>query len=243
VKAGKPVYVEKPMARNYKECLDMIEACNSANVPLFAAYYRRALDRFNKIKELIESGAIGKVRFVSICLYQKPEENEFDRSTLSWRVIPEIAGAGKFLDLAPHTLDILDYILGPVKAAKGHATNQAGLYEAEDTVSASLLFDTGIQGSGIWCFSAHKNYDMNEIVGSNGRIAFSTFGREPVLLENEKGLFEYPIVNPVHIQQQLIQTIVDELNGVGKCPSTGVTGARTSWVTDEILKDYYQMSH
>ena len=44
--AGKPVYVEKPMARNTAECQAMIAACHKANVPLFVAYYRRALARF-----------------------------------------------------------------------------------------------------------------------------------------------------------------------------------------------------
>ena len=50
--AGKPVYVEKPMARNFEECMAMIEACENAGVPLFIAYYRRALDRFNKVKRI-----------------------------------------------------------------------------------------------------------------------------------------------------------------------------------------------
>ena len=41
----KPVYVEKPMAMNHRECLDMVAACRDAGVPLFVAYYRRALPR------------------------------------------------------------------------------------------------------------------------------------------------------------------------------------------------------
>lgn len=50
--AGKPVYVEKPMALNFEECQEMIQACRSARVPLFVAYYRRALARFLKIKRV-----------------------------------------------------------------------------------------------------------------------------------------------------------------------------------------------
>ena len=69
--AGKPVYVEKPMARNFEECTAMIEACENAGVPLFVAYYRRSLDRFNKVKELIDSGKIGEVRLVTVILYRK----------------------------------------------------------------------------------------------------------------------------------------------------------------------------
>ena len=70
--AGKPVYVEKPMARTHAECQAMIAACREAGVPLFVAYYRRMLPRFRKIKALIDEGAIGEVRTVSVTLYQHP---------------------------------------------------------------------------------------------------------------------------------------------------------------------------
>ena len=54
--AGKPVFCEKPMARNFAECREMIEACDAAGVPLWVAFYRRSMPRFLKIKELLEEG-------------------------------------------------------------------------------------------------------------------------------------------------------------------------------------------
>ncbi len=237
--AGKTVYVEKPMARNFEECTAMVEACKSANVPLFVAYYRRALERFNKIKEIIDSGKIGEVRFVSITLYKKALKIESNSGKLPWRFIPEISGGGEFLDLASHTLDILDYILGPIKEARGYADNQAKLYEAEDIVTASLSFASGVKGTGVWCFSSFCDYDMNEIVGSEGKISFATFGSTPIVLTTLEGTTSISIINPVHIQEQLIQSIVNELNGQGICPSKGISGSRTNRVMDEILKDYY----
>jgi predicted dehydrogenase len=161
-----------------------------------------------------------------------------DRGNLPWRVIPEIAGGGLFLDLASHTLDIMDYILGPINDIRGHAANQGNMYDAEDIVTASLSFSSGIKGNGLWCFTAYERQDMNEIIGSRGKISFSTFGQEPIVLVNQEGVQQFPIVNPVHIQQQLIQSIVNELNGCGTCPSTGISAARTNWVMDEILRDY-----
>jgi len=44
---------------------------------------------------------------------------------------------------------------------------------------------------------------------------------------------------PKHIQEALIQTVVDELLNRGQCPSTGITASRTTRVMDEILTDYY----
>ena len=64
--AGKPVYVEKPMARTALECEDMISACEEAGVGLFVAYYRRAMPRFATVKELLGSGRIGQLRSVII---------------------------------------------------------------------------------------------------------------------------------------------------------------------------------
>ena len=64
--AGKPVYVEKPMAMNHAECLDMIAAAERSGQRLFVAYYRRALPYFLKVKELLDSGAVGEVLSVDL---------------------------------------------------------------------------------------------------------------------------------------------------------------------------------
>ncbi|HEY8891475.1 MAG TPA: Gfo/Idh/MocA family oxidoreductase [Clostridium sp.] len=237
-RAGKPVYVEKPMAINFEECTAMIQACSNAGVPLFVAYYRRALERFNKVKEVIDSGKIGEVRLVTVMLYRRPIEIDLKSGELPWRVIPEISGGGEFLDLASHTLDVLDYILGPIIEVVGYADNQAKLYEAEDIVTASMSFASGVKGTGSWCFSSFCDYDMNEIVGSLGKISFSTFGKESILITTTTESTKVNIIKPVHIQQQLIQSIVNELNGLGVCPSKGESASRTTWVMDEILRNY-----
>jgi predicted dehydrogenase len=238
-RAGKPVYVEKPMARTYDECRRMIGACRAAGVPLFVAYYRRSLPRFLKVKELIDGGAIGGVRFVSVRLYQPPMKEDLDPQNLPWRVRPEIAGAGRFLDLASHTLDLLDFYLGPVTSASGHAANQAALYPAEDVVVGSFAFESGAVGTGVWCFTTHHREDVVEIVGERGRITFSTFGgHDAVRLESTGEAEAFDIPHPPHIQQPMIQAIVDDLNGQGHSPSTGETAARTSRAMDRLLSGW-----
>ena len=233
--AGKPVYVEKPMALNSAECQAMIKACRAASVPLFVAYYRRALPRFLKIKELIETQAIGQVRFVTLTLYQ-PISPELDPQALPWRVVPEIAGGGLFVDLASHMLDLLDYVLGPIRLAQGFASNQAQKYAAEDIVSGTFAFESGVHGVGTWCFTAFEKFDLTEIVGSAGKISYSTFDAKPIILTTKEGATEFSFDYPPHVQQPLIQTVVDELNGAGACPSTGETAARTTRVVDQMLR-------
>lgn len=236
--AGKPVYVEKPMARTFSECNEMIIGCEKAGVLLFVAYYRRRLPAFLKVKELVEAGAIGEIRFVSIALILPPRSEDLRRESLPWRVKPEIAGGGYFYDLASHQLDVLDYIFGPIDSAQGQSANQAGLYDAEDIVAANFKFKSGVMGAGVWCFTAAEraSCDLIEITGSKGRISLPTFARGPVRLETAAGVEEFDLPPPVNIQQPLIQTIVDELQGKGKCPSTGITAARTNWVMEEVLR-------
>ncbi|PKL82608.1 MAG: oxidoreductase [Ignavibacteriae bacterium HGW-Ignavibacteriae-3] len=232
--AGKPVYVEKPMALNYKECVSMVEACRLANVPLFTAYYRRALPRFLKIKSLIDDGIIGDVRAVNMVLHQPPGENDI-RKIENWRTDPDMAGCGYFCDLGSHMIDLIQFFLSDIVTANGVASNQSGLYKAEDTVSASMIFKSGVHATGNWCFCADKDMDKTEIIGTAGRIVYSNFAANPVILEMNNSTEEFNINHPDHVAQPLIQTIVDELLGKGKCPSTGDSGARTSLIMDKIL--------
>lgn len=234
--AGKPVYVEKPMARNYQECLTMIDACKRANVPLFVAYYRRMLPSFLEVKSLIDAGAIGDVRFVEIKLYQSLN---LDKGLQNWRIQPEISGGGYFYDLASHQLDLLDYIFGPIAESRGLALNQAGAYQAEDIVAGSFIFENGVMGQGIWCFSTAQisERETTTIVGSKGQISFQFFVDYTVTLEIEgqqKKVLTFDI--PKHIQQPLIASVVNELLGKGSCPSTGVSAARTNKVMESLCR-------
>jgi len=234
---GKPVYVEKPMARNYQECLDMIAACETSNVPLYVAYYRRALPHFVKIKELIDAGAIGDIRYVNIQMNQVSRPEVVRDLENNWRVDPEIAGGGYFYDLASHQLDFLDYALGPIKQAKGISVNQAGIYEAEDMVTAAFEFESGVMGTGSWCFAANEVSvkDWTVIYGSKGQISYESFGTGSLILETEntsKEVFEFDL--PKHIQFPLIQLVVEDLLGMASSPSTGVSASRTNKVMEQI---------
>ena len=241
-RAGKPVYVEKPMGLNFEECREMLDACRAAGVPLFVAYYRRGLSRFLKIKELLDAQAIGSVRYVTMTLAMPPRADELDAQNLPWRVIPEIAGGGRFVDLASHMLDFLDYALGPISSAQGFAANQAGLYPAEDIVTGSFVFESGVQGVGTWCFTGFESIDQTEIIGDKGKIVYSTYDDRPVVLTTKDGVTEFSIDYPAHIQQPLIQTVVDELTGNGICPSPGQSAARTTWVMDQMLQGYQRIN-
>jgi predicted dehydrogenase len=230
--AKKPCYVEKPMARNATESRRMIEAFEAANVPLFVAYYRRALPRFLRVREILESGRIGDVSAVA---YRYTASWRAPAGPLPWRVVAEHAGGGLLLDVGCHTLDILDFLLGPLRDVDGTASNTSKEYDVEDAVAMRFRTRSGAAGVALWDFSASQRNDVVEIFGTKARLAFATFGADPIMVDDEAIAIE----NPAHIQEPLVQTIVDELLGRGRCPSTGRTALRTADVMDRVLGEYY----
>ena len=241
MRAGKPVYVEKPMARTYAECQEMIRVSEETGMPLYVAYYRRTLPAFLKVKELLEEGAIGKLLTVNIRLHKAFGAKDQYPEQQSWHVKPEIAGAGHFYDLASHQLDYLDYALGPITEVKGIAINRAGFYQAEDTVSAAFTFSSGVMGTGSWCFVVDKNNeeDKIEITGTQGKITFPCFDKGDVLLITRQDKKTYSFQNHENISFYLVEQVVGALRGKNDCVSTMYTAARTNNVMEKIIKEYY----
>lgn len=246
-KAGKPVYVEKPMARSTAECQSMIDTCASNNIPLYVAYYRRCLPNFEKLRSLIAEQVIGDVRLVKIELYKtlNPDIVAAITATMetNWRVDPEIAGGGYFFDLAAHQLDYLDHVLGPIKLVNGIASNQGEYYTAADIISSSWEHENGIIGNGSWCFASSESgqKDKMTLIGAKGKITISFFGAAQITIERDHQPAEVLQFDlPKHIQQPLIQTVVDDLLGRGICPSTGESAIRTNWVMEQMTQDYYK---
>lgn len=236
--AGKAVYVEKPMAMDHAQCQDMVSAARRHGVPLWVGYYRRALPRFLKVKELVESGAIGAVRLVSSRQFARLIDPSKGDVPLAWRMDAALSGGGLFFEGSCHTLDFLDFVFGPIADVRGFAANVGGTYKGEDLVTCSYRFASGIQGNGTWFFAADHDYEMNEIAGEKGRIQFSTSQPVPIRLLRGDSVEEIPAGDPPHVHQPLIQTIVDEMNGKSACPSTGESAARTALVMDKILAEF-----
>jgi len=233
-KAGKPCYVEKPMAMNHRECTQMVDAFKTKNLPLYAAYYRRSLPRFVKVRELIQEGTIGAVTSAHIVHYGKLNKNPDN-----WRFDPAIAGAGQFMDLASHGLDILDFLISPITRVGGFSINTGGTYKAEDVTTAAFEFESGVLGTGCWNFNANHSANYITFTGSEGELHTPVFSDTDIILKHGGQEESISAPNPPHVHQPLIQSIVNELYGEGQCDSTGESGARTSWVMDQCLTSYY----
>jgi predicted dehydrogenase len=232
--AGKPCCIEKPLAPSFEESQKINEAFSKKNIPLFVAYYRRSLPRFNRVNEWIKEGKVGEIRHISWHLSQPP--STIDKSgAYNWRTDPKVAPGGYFDDLASHGIDLFTYFLGDIKRVSGISVNQQALYGAYDAISACWLHEGNVSGAGVWNFGTEA-MDRVEIYGSKGKIFFSVFEENPLIMKNETEEIEIFIDHPKHVQMDHVENIRKQLfEKKFTHPSNGPSACHTSWVMDQIL--------
>jgi len=170
-KAGKHVMSEKPMATSVEDCEKMIDACKKAGKKLMIAY-RAQYEPFNlKSIEMIKSGKIGKLRFLTSDHGRllKPEQPE-DK----WRADKQLAGGGSLMDIGIYSLNAMRYLTGeePVEInAMIHSDpNDPRFKEVEETVAFQLRFPSGVLAN---CSSSY---------GYEGVKRFQAFGSKGSLI-------------------------------------------------------------
>lgn len=232
--SGKPCCIEKPLAPSYQESLEIYEAFQAKNIPLFVAYYRRTLPRFEQVKKWIDANEIGTIRHISWQLTKSPSEVDLSGEH-NWRTDAEVAYGGYFDDLASHGMDLFEYFLGNIKEVTGFNTNQQGLYTAKDAIVASWIHKSGITGTGVWNFGSELSQDNVQIIGSKGKIEFAIFDEKSIQLTNENKTTELFIEHPENVQFYHVEKMRDHLLEKKEHPSLGKSALHTNWVLDRIL--------
>jgi len=238
MKAGKPVYIEKPLAASYDDCARINRISEETHIPCFVAYYRRNLPYFQRVKQIVSQGIIGEIINVQIRFAVPPRQLDYEHpENLPWRLQPDIAGGGYFYDLAPHQLDLLQEMFGVIIEAQGICANRGKLYTAEDSVSAVFRFENGLPGSGSWCFVAHDSAREDSIllIGDKGSVRFSVFDYAPIDLHTSEGKQSIDVPNPPYVQYPLIKRVIEHLQGLSVCDCTSVSATPVNWAMDRIL--------
>jgi 1,5-anhydro-D-fructose reductase (1,5-anhydro-D-mannitol-forming) len=218
--AGKPVYIEKPIALNSASCRRMLEASQKLDMPASVAHYRRALDLFRRVKQLIDEDAIGNPTLVSLNLLHPAKPTN---PTDNWRVDPSVSGGGLFFDLAPHQLDIIYWMFGKPLSFTGTSVKQGKFYDAPDVTSLSMVLPGNVFFQGLWSFNVAQSQrlDACRIIGDKGSLSFPFFSSfTSAALEITKGeeVTTETFTFPVNIQQPMIQQVNDFFRGKGKNP-------------------------
>jgi predicted dehydrogenase len=234
LKAGKPVYVEKPMAVDAKAATRMAQAAKETGVKLCVAHYRRQQPLFLKVKSLLAEGAIGTPRLINLHCLQPHEDAMITKTEDAWRYNPAISGGGLFYDLAPHQLDLMLYFFGSPKSVIGFSQNASHLYHADDTTTGQMLFENGVLFNGAWCFTAAEKRDLCEIIGSEGSLQFKIFDHRQIILKRA-GNEEQCAFDPLpHVQQPMIQSVVEYFSGKAENPCSGDEGVTVMEMMDAM---------
>jgi predicted dehydrogenase len=154
-----------------------------------------------------------------------------------WRLDPQLGGIGGiFYDLAPHQLDLMVHWFGDVDEVYGTSANQAGLYLSRDIVSGLVKFRNGIIFSGDWCFTVHEDLkeDICGIIGSKGKISFQVFGNKVAVL-SEGESYQIRFDHPQHIQQPMIEKVVEYFSGKGPNPCSADEAIRSMTLMEKFV--------
>ena len=227
--AGKPVYVEKPMATDLAAAKNMLAASQKSGVKLSIAHYRRQQPLFKKVKTLLENDVIGKIRLVNIRLFQGIQPGLVAKTEVNWRVDPKISGGGFFHDLAPHQLDLLIHFFGDPVDFFGMSLNQAGLYPADDIVTGHIRFEKDVIFNGVWFFNASRNNeaDVCEIIGSGGSISFGIFKDQQITVTRDGAEEVFAFESLEHVQQPMIEAVVKYFLDESSNPCPPADGVQT----------------
>lgn len=233
--AGKHVLCEKPMALNVKECDAMLAACKANNVKLGIAYYRRFYPVIDRIKEIIASGAIGRIAVVQINAFEyfEPDANHPRR----WLIEKAKSGGGPLMDFGCHRLEVLTNLFGAIKQTKSIISNNVFKREVEDTATILLEFETGTNAVLTITHSAFEARDTLDIFGAKGAIHVPILNKGEMLLRigNDEKTELHPPAENVHLP--LVKDFTESVLNDSVPAVTGETGRDIARIIEEIYAE------
>jgi len=151
-KAGKHVICEKPMATSVKECQNIINACQQANVKLSIGYRLQSDPYTNYIKQLVKDKTFGKPRFISTEAAYLSEGN-WDQ----WRFVKSLSGGGSLMNMGVYAIQGLIYGAGmnPISVKAQEISTRPDLFnDTDETIMAQFEFPNNTIGH---LFTSHSS--------------------------------------------------------------------------------------
>ena len=167
--AGRHVISEKPMATRWQDGLDMVHACDEANVRLFVVKQNRRNATLQLLKTAIEQKRFGRIYMVNINVFWTRPQEYYDAA--KWRGTWEFDG-GAFMNQASHYVDLLDWLIGPIESLHAYTGTLARNIEVEDTGVVSVKWRSGAMGSmNVTMLTFPKNLEGSiTIIGEKGTV-------------------------------------------------------------------------
>ncbi len=162
---GLHVLCDKPMALTPQECERMIAACNANNVHLQVCFLFRFHSCFQQIKTWIDENRLGKIVHARMPFLKK-----YLLTADEWRALPDQGGGGCLMDLGPHSVDLLRYLIGEVTEVSAFCNSAIHNYKVEETGGIFVQFQNGAQGFTDLSFSVAQCDIVLEIYGTEGTV-------------------------------------------------------------------------
>jgi UDP-N-acetyl-2-amino-2-deoxyglucuronate dehydrogenase len=166
---GVHVITEKPMATRWRDGINMVKACDKANVRLFVVKQNRRNSTLQLLKRVCTEKRFGRIYMVNLNVFWTRPQDYYDAA--KWRGTWELDG-GAFMNQASHYVDLIDWLIGPVDSVQAMTGTLARDIEVEDTGVLNIKWRNGAMGSmNVTMLTYPKNYEGSiTILGEHGTV-------------------------------------------------------------------------
>lgn len=203
----KNILCEKPLALSSAEIKKIKKIIYKNNNNFFIPFYRRPQKRFQYIKNLISKGSLGQPVFFRYIMTHNLDDHptapigyKNKKYFIPWRFRKKNSGGGNYIDMGPHALDLVQFLLGKICKISIENSNLKKIYDVEETTCANIVLENKITGQAIWSSIVDKKKDLFEIYFTNGRLKFSLNFKNKLVIEknNNKKIIFIKLEKPYH---------------------------------------------
>jgi predicted dehydrogenase len=208
--AGKHVFLDKPIANTVAEGRAIAEACAQAGVVLALGYQRRRESHFRWIKAEIEAGRFGRL-VQAECNISRDRLGQFDPS--SWRYTASGMPGGVMLQIGIHYVDVLEYLMGPVKSVSARLAQLVLPGGNPDVANVILQHENDALSNLTASYASASEFYMMNVYGKEASAYYDLFSGLRHLQRAEKA------ARPIATENT--DTIREELEEFARCVRTG----------------------
>jgi predicted dehydrogenase len=191
--AGKHAMTEKPMDIHLQKIDAMIAATQRHGTKLGVIFQRRTSPLWQKVRETVQAGKLGRMVLGDAYLKYYRSQEYYDSG--AWRGTWALDGGGALMNQGVHLVDILQWVMGPVKSLYSFADHLARKIEVEDTTVSALQFQSGafgvlqgttsVVGSAQWERDASGDVNVTRWGGLDHRLEFHG-DRGTIMVDGER---------------------------------------------------------
>ncbi len=218
--AGKHVFLDKPIANTIADARALTSACRKAGVVLALGYQRRKESHFRWIRKQIDDGVFGKLVNAEANI-SRDRLGKFELG--SWRYTAEGMPGGVMLQIGIHYSDVLEYLMGPIKAVRGSLAQLVLPGENPDIASLILEHENGALSTLNACYASASEYYLMNIYGKEATAYYDLHQGLRVLKRGTSTANPVPCAKNDTIREEL-EEFADAVRGRGEPEMNGEKG-------------------